>query len=808
MALTILNNIAAIAAENQLNITSNSLNSTLEQLSSGSRINSGADDPAGLAIANGLSANIAALTQSASNATGGVGELQVADGALSQVTTLLNRAVTLATESATGTVSNPQRLALDNEYQSIKTEIDSIGSTTNYNGGQVFTNNTLNVFLGDGSATGSSLIGVTTGLLSSTGLGVGGSQATATLTQQGEVNAADATATLAGGNFTAGDATSTLTAGTIVGSTQASGSITTNGSIPLAGDIITVGSGGNAAYKFVTGATVNAGDVSIGATGAASLANLAAAINLSSGALAAGAGVYDEATINGNASASLTGNILTITDRANGTANVALTLTGTSDSSLSLQGVTGGNLSGGTLGSSVAVGGTTYQFVTALDSVLAANSLTATNKGIANQVLAGSSATQALTNLAEAVNLTQGGDQGAGGQYGAATVQNAEVSAGTAAAGVITFTALAAGTVLNGTTPTVSSPTVGTFSTFAGGGNPSTVTLGATTYTFTNYTPISGANQVLVGSSGLATLANLANAINNANTDTAGSGGSGTGYSAGGAANGSASAGTAVPGSLVLTALTAGTAGNNIVLANTAGATGAFSGGAAQINAGGVVVAGDSVDVAGQTYNFVTALSSNPVADQVVVGATEALSFTNLANAVNGATTGAGTTYSSNTTANTSVTAATTATPSVVFTAINGGAAGNAFVAVATPEGTVPDLSFGTGATAGFTGGGLVPSNLLTSSNAQAALSLIDTAVASVAALRGNIGATVNRLQSASNVINNQVQNLTAAENNVTAADIPTAVANLTQYSILEQTGISALAQANQQQQLVLKLLT
>ena len=97
MALTILNNIAAIAAENQLNITSGNLNSTLEQLSSGSRINSGADDPAGLAIANGLQANVAALTQSSSNATDGVGELQVADGALSQVTTLLDRAVTLAT---------------------------------------------------------------------------------------------------------------------------------------------------------------------------------------------------------------------------------------------------------------------------------------------------------------------------------------------------------------------------------------------------------------------------------------------------------------------------------------------------------------------------------------------------------------------------------------------------------------------------------------------------------------------------------------------------------------------------------------
>jgi flagellin len=95
----------------------------------------------------------------------------------------------------------------------------------------------------------------------------------------------------------------------------------------------------------------------------------------------------------------------------------------------------------------------------------------------------------------------------------------------------------------------------------------------------------------------------------------------------------------------------------------------------------------------------------------------------------------------------------------------------------------------------------------LTSADAQAALTLINTAVQSVAALRCNIGATVNRLQSASSVINNQTQNLTSAENDVTAADIPTAVAKLSQNSILMQTGISALAQANQQQQLVLKLL-
>jgi flagellin len=138
MALSILNNIAALSAQNQISMTQASLQKTLFQLSSGSRINSGADDAAGLAIADGLHANISALTQSARNASDGIGKLQVADGALSQVTTLLNRAVTLATEAANGTVNTQQRAALDAEFSKIKQEIGNIGSNTTYNGGAVF----------------------------------------------------------------------------------------------------------------------------------------------------------------------------------------------------------------------------------------------------------------------------------------------------------------------------------------------------------------------------------------------------------------------------------------------------------------------------------------------------------------------------------------------------------------------------------------------------------------------------------------------------------------------------------------------
>jgi flagellin len=417
MPIGILNNIASLAAENDLTITNNNLQNVLLQLSSGSRINSGADDAAGLAIANGLEANVSALTQSASNANNGIGALQVADGSLAQVTTLLNRAVTLATEAATGTVGSSDRAALNDEYQSIQAEINRIGSNTNYNGTQVFTTNPTSIYISD--ATGntsqaSNFISVTTGTLSAPQLL--GSASGATLGASGAINV---------------------------------------------GDNITIG---GTTYTFEAAATLAAAPT--GATGAA----------------------------------------------------VA-----------------------------VAIDGSTNP-VTALQNTLA--------------------------NLAAAVN----GGTGAGTVYQAdAAGPNANVDATASAAGnTVTFTATATGEALGV------------------GGIASTIGAGA-----------------------------------------------------------------------------------ELGFLQTGGTT------------------------------------------------------------------------------------------------------------------------FTTGST----------SDLLTATDAQAALANIDSAIQTVALTRGNIGASINRLQSASNVISNQVTNLTSAENTITAADIPTAVANLTSYSILEQTGISALAQANQQQQLVLKLL-
>ena len=159
MSLGVLNNLSALYAENNLNNTNDSLSKTLQQLSSGSKINSGADDAAGLSLVNGLAANSSALTQSQTNATEGVGLLQVADGALSQVTNLLNRAVTLATEVSNGTLNGSQEAAANQEYSSILSEINNIGSTTTYNQNQVFTGTAggVGIYTGDSSNQSASL---------------------------------------------------------------------------------------------------------------------------------------------------------------------------------------------------------------------------------------------------------------------------------------------------------------------------------------------------------------------------------------------------------------------------------------------------------------------------------------------------------------------------------------------------------------------------------------------------------------------------------------------------------------------------
>lgn len=122
---SVVNNIASLNALNRLSRTSLGLTSTLERLSSGLRINSAADDASGLAIADGLRADISALNQAVRNANDGISVVQVADGALSEISSLLQRAVSLAEQAASDTSgqdAGAAKTAINAEYQEILRE--------------------------------------------------------------------------------------------------------------------------------------------------------------------------------------------------------------------------------------------------------------------------------------------------------------------------------------------------------------------------------------------------------------------------------------------------------------------------------------------------------------------------------------------------------------------------------------------------------------------------------------------------------------------------------------------------------------
>lgn len=170
-SFSILNDISALRSQNLLTLNSHNLGQTLQRLSSGKRINSGADDAAGLQIADSLRANIRALDQAARNAQDGIGVAQIADGALDQITTILTRAVTLAEEAATGTVDSTGRASLQAEFVEIQAEVARIAGQTNFNGVAIFTtagiNGSLSVFVGDTSS--ASSISVTINTITTSG---------------------------------------------------------------------------------------------------------------------------------------------------------------------------------------------------------------------------------------------------------------------------------------------------------------------------------------------------------------------------------------------------------------------------------------------------------------------------------------------------------------------------------------------------------------------------------------------------------------------------------------------------------------
>ncbi len=221
--ISVLHNVSSLVAENALSSTQANLQNALTQLSTGLKLNNGSQDPAAISIADGLGANIAALTQSSQNASNGVGLLQTADGALSQVTNLLNQAVTVATEAANGGLTTAQSTAANTEFQSILSEINQIGSTTNFNGVAVFSATAQTTFTSDGTSSGATTTSTTTGALSSTTLSLNSNSLTSVSAAATALTAITAAiASVAATRGTIGASVQQLTADTSVENTEVS----------------------------------------------------------------------------------------------------------------------------------------------------------------------------------------------------------------------------------------------------------------------------------------------------------------------------------------------------------------------------------------------------------------------------------------------------------------------------------------------------------------------------------------------------------------------------------------------------------
>jgi flagellin len=134
MALTINTNLMAATAARNLNSAYSSLSTSTQRLSSGLRINTAADDAAGLAVRELMRADIASLNQGVRNANDAISLIQTADGALQVIDEKLIRMKELAEQAATGTYTSDQRLIIDSEYQAMASEITRIANATDFNG--------------------------------------------------------------------------------------------------------------------------------------------------------------------------------------------------------------------------------------------------------------------------------------------------------------------------------------------------------------------------------------------------------------------------------------------------------------------------------------------------------------------------------------------------------------------------------------------------------------------------------------------------------------------------------------------------
>ncbi|MFP5206637.1 MAG: flagellin [Acidobacteriota bacterium] len=759
MALGVLNNLSAVYAENNLNNTNASLQKVLQQLSSGSRINSGADDSAGLSLVNGLAANAAALTQSATNTAEGVGLLQVADGALSQVTNLLNRAITLATEASNGTLNTTQEAAANQEYQSILAEINNIGSTTTYNQQQVFNNTKVAIYTGDSSPAGSSIDELSIRTLSAASVG----DTNGAMSYSSGQNNVFVDLSRGGANASASD------------------SLNAGGSTALTVNYLVQGASGN-----VTSATANI-TVGTGTNYANTAQGMIDAIN--------GAGLGLSATFGAAAQAG------TAAQQAAAAANTGGG--GNSDTGII---ISGAGVGAGTDGAGE-VGALTLN---APGTTLTGGTLSIVGSDGKTHTLALGTAnsTDTLANLAATIN--------AAGYGITASVNSSGYLDGHAAGTVLTFTSAnpgvtvstinmtSSGTAALSGTPIASGSFTNVIGTLGSGGLPSftagTLTIGANApIALAGLNAQTLASLLNSGSYGVTASYNSTTNLltiesaNAADTVTwSGVTGSNLGTPTTNAANQNQIGAVTLTNALATSGDTL--SGNLVIDGTTFTASSTLTALAAAITASGLGVTAsvNTAAVGSNAPGTIMTLVSNSSSS---LGST----FTN--------------TLSDTTNAGVGVvqdTPAATQSPyysvgisgAIADSSTGGGTLNVGMVADNNGFGGVATMTYTDGA-----GANLSATNLTSQTNAQAALTALNVAITDVTSLDGYIGAQINTLNSINQVMTTQQENVLSAQNAIQATDYATATSNMSKYEILSQTGIAALAQANSVQQEVLKLL-
>ena len=165
-------NVAALFAQNSLNVNERAQSSAMRQLSTGSRINSAKDDAAGLAIGQSMTAQIRGLNQAVRNLNDGISMVQTAEGAMTEVSNMLQRMRELAVQSSNATYSTTQRGYMQTEFDALSSQISKVGNETQWNGMNVLASGVTSFVFQAGAAATQTITATLTTVMTASGLSI------------------------------------------------------------------------------------------------------------------------------------------------------------------------------------------------------------------------------------------------------------------------------------------------------------------------------------------------------------------------------------------------------------------------------------------------------------------------------------------------------------------------------------------------------------------------------------------------------------------------------------------------------------